>query len=445
MKKIILSAFCALLSAAASAQNVMVVEQKSGATTEFDVDDIQRVYFNKNAEPEDHILPVKLEAVDLGLPSGTLWANMNIGAQMPEEFGLYFAWGETVGYGTDTSDGHSFDSSNYTFNINGVKELSAENDAAIAYWGNDWRTPNYDDGTELLENCVTEWTTQNNVVGMKCTSKINGESIFFPAAGDRYYNSLNGKGTYAVLWLSSICPTKTGLASDLRFLSTIAHVNDNRPFVGQNIRPVKSKRKEADNNICPDSNHPHIIDLGLPSGTKWACCNVGASAPQQYGNYYAWGETEPKNVYNLENYKWGMGILGRLTKYNSAPVYGTVDNKSVLDPEDDAATANWNTPWYTPSETQVKELVNSCTSTWGILDGVNGRIFVGLNGSKIFFPAAGYRWSGELRDTGTHGYYWSSSLNENLPEDSFCLFLYSEKTGRTTADRGNGFTVRSVQ
>ena len=164
---------------------------------------------------------------------------------------------------------------------------------------------------------------------------------------------------------------------------------------------------------CPDSNHPHMIDLGLPSGTKWACCNVGASAPEEYGNYYAWGETSPKSVYDWDNYQYG-------SSWDNVVNIGS----DIAGTGYDAATANWGAPWRMPSLTQIKELVNSCTSTWTTQNGVNGRKFVGPNGGTIFLPAAGIRWSCES-DAGSGGFYWSSTLYESYPHYAYGLYFGS--------------------
>ena len=165
---------------------------------------------------------------------------------------------------------------------------------------------------------------------------------------------------------------------------------------------------------CPDSNHPHWIDLGLPSGTKWACCNVGASAPEQYGNYYAWGETSPKSVYNWDTYQYG-------SSWDNVVNIGS----DIAGTGYDAATANWGAPWRMPSLAQIQELRNNCTSTWTSQNGVSGRKFTGPNGGTIFLPAAGYRWDGELDDAGSSGFYWSSALGESGPYGAYYLGFYS--------------------
>ena len=151
--------------------------------------------------------------------------------------------------------------------------------------------------------------------------------------------------------------------------------------------------------VCPDDHHPHWIDLGLPSGTKWACCNVGASTPEGYGNYYAWGETQTKDVYNWSTYIHYDGSMETCHDIGS-DIAGT---------DYDAATANWGAPWRMPSKTQIDELLDYTTNVWTIQNGVNGRKFTGSNGGTVFLPAAGYVWDGGLSSVGSYGLYWSST------------------------------------
>ncbi|MDY4512770.1 MAG: hypothetical protein SPE10_04900, partial [Paludibacteraceae bacterium] len=111
----------------------------------------------------------------------------------------------------------------------------------------------------------------------------------------------------------------------------------------------------------PANGHEYV-DLGL--SVKWATCNVGASKPEEYGNYYAWGETTTKSTYNWSTYKWCNGSKTTLTKYNTSSSYGTVDNKTVLELADDAARANWGGAWRMPTDAEWTELRENCTWTW---------------------------------------------------------------------------------
>lgn len=194
------------------------------------------------------------------------------------------------------------------------------------------------------------------------------------------------------------------------------------------------------------TNYHEWVDLGLPSGKKWATCNVGAASPEKYGNFYAWGETEPdaSGEYSWATYKYSNGTYATLKKYNNNKSYGTVDNKTVLDPEDDAATVNWSYPWRTPTYEEFDELRTQCTWTWKTKNGAYGFQVTGPNGNSIFFPAAGYRNIGSLNFAGSYGYYWSSSLDENNPSQTHVLYFHGTYFGWGTYTRSNGRNVRPV-
>ena len=171
----------------------------------------------------------------------------------------------------------------------------------------------------------------------------------------------------------------------------------------------------------------YAVDLGLPSGTLWADRNVGADSPEAYGDYFAWGEVTPTSEYNWSTYKWCTGNYFTQTKYctNSSYSYDTVDNKTTLDLEDDAAYVNMGSEWCMPTSAEQDELRNNCTWTWTTQNGVNGYKVTGNNGNSIFLPAAGYRYDSSLGNAGSYGYYWSSSLNESSPYSAYALDFYS--------------------
>ncbi|MBR6375370.1 MAG: hypothetical protein IKR91_03965 [Alloprevotella sp.] len=168
-----------------------------------------------------------------------------------------------------------------------------------------------------------------------------------------------------------------------------------------------------------------MVDLGLPSGTLWADRNVGAEAPEEYGDYFAWGETEPKSDYSWSTYKYGKDE-DELTKYCSKSSYGKdgyTDSYTELLPEDDAASVNWGGNWRMPSFEQIKELYNNTDNTW-VDDfegtGVSGRKFTNKKDSSkfIFLPAAGKRNGTSLDMAGSSGYYWSRTLNTGSPYEA---------------------------
>ena len=195
---------------------------------------------------------------------------------------------------------------------------------------------------------------------------------------------------------------------------------------------------------CPDDNHPHAIDLGLPSGTKWCCCNVGASTPEGYGGYYAWGETSEKSVYNEVTYKYFNG--------QDTDGDGWIDeNFSVVNIGSDiagtgydAASVNMGAPWRMPSTAQQQELINNCSRQWTQQNGVNGILVTGRNGGRIFLPAAGVRWTDDLYDAGSHGDYWSSSLFPGHDYSAYDMGFFADRWRWIGYYRYIGLSVRAV-
>ena len=186
------------------------------------------------------------------------------------------------------------------------------------------------------------------------------------------------------------------------------------------------------------------VDLGLPSGLLWATCNVGADKPEDYGGYFAWGETTIKSTYNWDTYKWCDGSFNTLTKYCTDSDYGTVDNKTVLELSDDASHVNWGGDWRMPTGEEMNELKNNCTWTWTTQGGNNGYRVTGSNGSSIFLPAAGYYYDGSLSRAGSGGNYWSSSLGADYPHDAYYLSFNSGYVRMGSYGRGYGRSVRPV-
>ena len=183
------------------------------------------------------------------------------------------------------------------------------------------------------------------------------------------------------------------------------------------------------------------VDLGL--SVMWATCNVGADSPEDYGDYFAWGETSPKSTYNWRTYKWGD--YDNLTKYCTSSSYGTVDNKKQLDLSDDAARANWGGAWRMPTHDEFTELRTQCTWTWTTQNGVKGyKVTSKTNGNSIFLPAAGYRSGSSLLIAGSYGGYWSSSLSTDSPYDARYVFFNSSGVVWLDRSRDYGRSVRPV-
>lgn len=201
---------------------------------------------------------------------------------------------------------------------------------------------------------------------------------------------------------------------------------------------------------APETPEPQgdWVDLGLPSGLLWATRNVGASSPEDYGDYFAWAETQPKSYYDWSTYLYTChDDWDGLTKYCNVSGYGCngfTDNLTILQPGDDAATANWGSGARMPTRQEWEELRDYCSSVWTTQNGVNGRRFTGPNGNTLFLPAAGYRWCSLLT---ADGYYWSSSLRTDAPDDAWGFEFTSGGTyvGGGRYSRSDGRSVRAVR
>ena len=476
--------------------------------------------------------------VDLGLPSGTLWATCNVGAETPEGYGNYYAWGETTPkeiynwstyrWCNDSENALTKYCNVASYGNNGFVDnlttLESSDDVATMNWGSGWRIPSKYEIQELLNNCTNEWTTQNGVKGRLFIGQ-NGNSIFLPASGyfsgmelrfidseghywsnsldtdnqynypyavclyfhsDNYYTSNTGCRPCGIS-VRPVCSSNTqpsvqsytvtfnanggtGYMQPQTFrqgvsqaLSANSFYRDGYTFSGWNTAAngngVSYSNRQT---ITVNSNmtlyaqwtanggslgsgqlngHAYV-DLGLPSGTKWATCNVGATTPEGYGNYYAWGETTPKDIYTWTNYRFRTSGDSndnvQFSKYNTSSSYGPVDDLTILEASDDAATANWGTGWRIPTYEEIAELKNHCTLTWTTQNDVNGYLFTGPNGNSIFLPDAA--------NIGSYGgLYWSSSLRSDRPDYAKALFYFnSSLCDMLSCDRYCGFSVRPV-
>lgn len=219
----------------------------------------------------------------------------------------------------------------------------------------------------------------------------------------------------------------------------IVKMNDNtiREFSMDNIRSVTFR---AIGISCPDDNHPHAIDLGLQSGTKWACCNIGTTAPEEYGDYYAWGETWTKDAYTEKSYSYSV--------YKWYGSYEYIDiGDEIAGTQYDVAHVKWGGLWQMPSSEQIDELMSDCFWDQVVYHGVNGMIVTGPNGKALFLPAAGSSGESGIYGKGKNGEYWSSSLTGSQYSISFAKTIYftEDKVISTNGSlRFSGLTVRAV-
>ena len=178
----------------------------------------------------------------------------------------------------------------------------------------------------------------------------------------------------------------------------------------------------------PETSVYEAIDLGLPSGVKWATCNVGASNPEEYGGYYAWGEIEEKDSYTEDN------------SFTYGKYYGDISGN----PEYDVACAKWGGAWRMPTAAEQQELLENCTWRWTAQNGINGYKVIAPNGNSIFLPASGYRNGTKIDGEGELGYYWSGSVNEGNNYGAYYLDFNSGSNGLYSFFRNYGFSVRPV-
>ena len=364
----------------------------------------------------------KVGYVDLGLPSGNLWAECNLGASSPEAYGDYYAWGEVEPKQVYTNSNHkwykegapSLGFTKYN-NEDGKLSLEDEDDAVIQKLGNGWRTPTLADFRELTNQKYTtiEKTTLNGVAGYKITSKKNKKSIFIPFAGFKndkpQTREISSDETVAV------CMTNQRRIDNQVFNCwTFAFEQDRirrygkRRYDGISIRPVKGPGVPVPNDC---------VDLGLASGLLWAKYNIGTTEPTQLGNYYAWGETSTKKEYYSTNYKHFKA------KYNIEVLkYNEKDGKEVLELEDDAARANIGAGYRIPTKEDWEELLEDCkweavtTTLSEIIDPSQTKIIArwkvtGPNGNSIVLPmTSGFRADGWGVRPDNDTYYTTANL-----------------------------------
>lgn len=364
--------------------------------------------------------------------AGIKWATMNIGANSPTDYGLYFQWADTQGYtaaqvGVDkqfTEEDCKYGPIDWddTTNCGLTKYNSTDektilepiDDAVTIAWGSDWRMPTVEEFQALSNAVNRDWTNYQggDISGMILTDKTDeSKTLFFPACGIALEGILDTDGFQGGYWSKSLYGD--GSAYYLSFASDYAQwANHYVRCYGLSIRGVF------------DSYHTNghtFVDLGLPSGTKWATMNVGASSETEYGNYYMYGKGA--------------------TQYNSSDTAYT-GTENPLDLSVDTARQVWGGAWHMPTETQLEELVNNTSQQWvenyESLN-VNGCLFTAQNGNKLFLPAAGYYELGGKYSEGESLQLWSSTPGCAL----LCDYMDTVGIG-SNINRSNGFSIRPV-
>ncbi|MBP5366243.1 MAG: hypothetical protein J6Y82_10045 [Bacteroidales bacterium] len=458
------------------------------------------------AVPAQNAPENQIKTVDLGLPSGTLWTTQNLGARYTADYGDCFAWGETVPkeyfswknykYSDGTSTGIT------KYDTDGKRTLEASDDPATVILGPSFSTPTKAQWEELLRECIWIWTYSVNgrmahgyMVYKAKTQKDKGRFIIFretdgrnndapittevsylsycdpyifiPASEhNKYKNPTFWRFPYGCYWSNEILGDETKTAFRVEFDNQIHRLGrntfrDEAGFV-RAVQQAGSQTDIAESDIRPIQESKNAktgkgeVDLGLPSRTLWATCNVGAENPWDSGDYFAWGETTPKTDYSWTTYKYCQnptytanetGQTGTtfgtqfttFTKYVLDKNYGNVDEKTLLEPADDAATANLGAKYSTPTVEEWQELEQNCYWVWtdNYRDkGVGGFIVykakstadkgvvVAVGGvasdaykptdKHIFLPAAGSCTNNAVTFIKSNLFYWTSSQRSDI-------------------------------
>ena len=294
----------------------------------------------------------------------------------------------------------------------------------------------------VTTHAVTQVTEATAVAGGNVTSDGNGTitergvcvaTVSNPTTSNTKVTAGSGKGSFTC--------NLTGLQANTTYYVRAYAVNSKGTAYGEEISFTTNSPSYSD--PTGTANGHGYVDLGL--SVKWATCNVGANKPEDYGDHFAWGETEPKTTYDFSTYKWCNGSYNTLTKYNTTISFGVVDNKTILEPSDDAATVNWGAgtggTWRMPTYEEMTELRTECTWTWTAQNGVEGYIVTSQkNGNSIFLPAAGHT---SLTDH--HGFYWTSSLCTNYTPIAYNVAFHPDYIEMIEKYyRFMGFSVRPV-
>lgn len=201
---------------------------------------------------------------------------------------------------------------------------------------------------------------------------------------------------------------------------------------------TQNVRKKTNGQLTGSVNGHDWVDLGLPSGLKWATCNVGASLPEESGDYYSWGEVEPKEEYTSINSVTYKISFRKLKKS------GIIDDNGILTKDHDVASVNWGEEWRMPTIEEIGELIDECKWNFASFNDVNGYLVTGPNNKNIFLPAAGFMQNSTEVNIGDFGDYWSSSVEEDLSGIAHSLGYSSKSHGRRRYARYAGRNIRPV-
>jgi hypothetical protein len=457
MKRLIPFVAAVLVALSAQAQTVNV-HMTNGTTQKYGASKVDHIDFSGAG-----VAPEGLKEVDLGLPSGIKWANMNVGATNYKEYGTYFSWGETetkTDYTWPTYQWGSWNDEIKRVSITKYNSvLNPEDDAATINWGPRWRMPTKKEFEELIANTTAQFETLNNdSVVVKLTSKKNGKFIYLPLAGWWNGRHITWERQFGYYWTSTLgenpqdAYTACFTIEDYEDQDPISVISEGfRRPIGKPVRPVVADDDAGSS--APEGVEE--VDLGL--SVKWANMNVGAESFDEWGNFYAWGEAWTRHTYGWyygfftgetnengydislrigPNYKWGAYDTG-MTGYTGL---------TTLEADDDPATANWGNGWRTPTKAEFEELLANTNYEVGESDGVAYAKFTSkINGKSIYLPAGGY-YDGESNNKIKKvGRYYSSTVNTDDCTKAYFMGIDKDNRGTASSIRTYGYNIRPVK
>lgn len=408
-KFIALAAAATLGIVSMQAENkVMRIHYGDGSSETKRVSDVAKITFEDETGGID--LPTE-RMVDMGL--SVKWASYNVGATSPEEYGGFYAYGETeikTEYTLENYKWYYYDYNDWDcdewekyFKL-GATITGTNYDVAHVKWGEEWRIPTRAEWNELINNCTWTWVGVNGVTGAMATSKINGNSIFLPAAG----NMVDEKHTHDQLgcfyWTSTEYEQADITQECRNYRANIDATNHSAdgydyPEVGFSIRPVYGPKPAVQRQSMAIPAEGQMVDLGL--SVKWAPYNLGASADATTGHFICWGETMQKQYAHVYNYEHYDPLTDDYIEIGDR-ISGT---------EYDVATAAWGNGWRLPTKEEFQELIDNCT--WEKQS--NGYRVVGPNGNSIYLLASGFMgYKGAPRSSNEGGYYLCGDADTRL-------------------------------
>lgn len=369
----------------------MRIQYNNGTSETRQVSDIAKITFEEDDEtgPGTGEIDSSEQMVDMGL--SVKWAAWNVGATKPEEYGGFYAYGEIEEKTDYVFENYKWRYDDFLDQLDeweyylklGANFSGRNYDVAHVNWGDKWRMPSRQEWQELFDNSTKEWTSVNGVKGAKFTSKINDNSIFIPAAGNKYNGQHDHIGTNCLYWTPEEYDYFSPSGWDMECRNYRVDISPeysntdgyDYPYIGF---PVRAVYGDLPPEILPEMKAiptaEEAIDLGLPSGTKWAPYNLGANTESGTGLYLCYGELTEKYYSHTYNYKYFDPLTGKCEVLNNGDIQGT---------EYDAAHVLWGDGWVIPNEDQIRELIDKCTWT---ANGSYGYRVTGPNGKSIYLP-----------------------------------------------------------